>query len=98
TCKPEYHYWSVPADPGLYQELVSNSYQVQEQPNQTASATGTQAIAYNIPQNQYLVALHLNASDNNGAAVPMSFKNGGTKGLQKFVIQYNAGGVIPVNR
>jgi hypothetical protein len=54
TCKPTYKYWSVPADPGLYQELVSNSYQVQEQPTNTAAATGTEALTYNIPQNQYL--------------------------------------------
>lgn len=97
TCKPTYKFWSVPADPGLYQELVSNSYQVQEQPNNTASATGTTALLYNIPQNQYLVALHLNATDNGGVAVPMSFKSGGTQGISRFLIQYNAGGVIPVN-
>lgn len=87
----QYDFWSVPSDPGLYQEMVSNSYQVQEQVNQTISATGTQAFVYNIPQNMFLIALHIIARDGSTTQVPLPFN-----GLGKRYLQYNAGSVLPV--
>jgi hypothetical protein len=69
--------------------MVTNSYQVQEQTNLTFAATGVEALSYNIPQNQYLVAAHIVARDNNGAAL--------TPAAISFArVKYNAGGVIPV--
>jgi hypothetical protein len=99
TVKPVYRFWSVPSDAGLYQEMVSNSYQVIEQPGISVGSTGANALTYNIPQNQYLVAAHINAFDGTTgkAAVPMNFKTGGTQGFTALRLQYNAGSVIPVN-
>jgi len=91
TIKSTYQFWSVPSDPGLYQEMVQNSYQVQEQTGLSIAATGPTGLIYNVPQNQYLVAAHILANDNNGAFMTPDF-------LSRVALQYNAGGVIPVNR
>jgi len=91
TISSTYDFWSVPSDPGLYQEMVFNSYQVQEQTNLTVSATGSGALVYNIPQNQYLVAAHIWSFDSAGNLLPAD-----VGGLSFLKLQYNAGGVIPV--
>jgi uncharacterized membrane protein len=91
TITSTYDFWSVPPDPGLYQEMVMNSYQVQEQPNLTVAATGAGALVYNIPQNQYLVAAHIWAFDSQGNLLPAD-----VGGLPFLKVQYNAGGVIPI--
>lgn len=93
TVNSTYYYMSVPADPGLYQEMVFNSYQVQEQTNLTVGATGAGALSYDIPQNQYLVAAHLTLFDSAGNLLPV-----GGGGLSVVRLQYNAGAVIPVQK
>lgn len=87
----QYDFWSVPSDPGLYQEMVSNSYQVQEQVNQTVNAVGTQAFNYPIPQNMFLTTLHIIARDGTTTQQPLPWN-----GLGKRYLQYNAGSVVPV--
>ncbi len=91
TISSTYDFWSVPADAQLYQEMVMNSYQVQEQTNLTVASTGAQALVYNIPQNQYLIAAHLWVFDSAGNLIPAD-----VGGLSFLKLQYNAGGVIPV--
>lgn len=91
TISSTYDFWSVPPDAALYQEMVMNSYQVQEQTNLTVSATGAGALVYNIPQNQYLVGSHLWVFDSQGNLIPAD-----VGGLPLLKLQYNAGGVIPV--
>src|SRR6266567_3366313 len=59
TVTSTYDFWSVPSDPGLYQEMVQNSYQVQQQQSVGVAVTGPAALTYNIPQNQFMVAAHL---------------------------------------
>jgi len=93
TVSSTYDFMSVPADQGLYQEMVFNSYQVQEQTNLTVNATGAGALSYDIPQNQYLVAAHMTLFDSAGNLVPV-----GDAGLSLLKLQYNAGGVIPVQQ
>src|SRR5216683_3305997 len=66
TVTSTYDFWSVPSDPGLYQEMVQNSYQVQQQQSLAVSVTGAAALIYNIPQNQFLVAAHIWAFDTQG--------------------------------
>ena len=85
----EYDFWSIPSDPNLYADLVGNSYQVQQQLNQTISATGPTALQYNVPQNQFLIAAHIIASDGNGAFLPFT-------ALENRKLIYNAGSIIPV--
>lgn len=93
TVSSTYYYMSVPSDAGLYQEMVFNSYQVQEQTNLAVNAVGAGALAYDIPQNQYLVAAHLTLFDSQGNLLPV-----GSGGLSTVKLQYNAGGVIPVQK
>jgi hypothetical protein len=90
-CDMTYRFWSVPQDPALYQDMVQNSFQIQEQANLTVAATGSGALVYPVPQNQYLVAAHIWAYDNNNLLLPA-----GVGGLSRIVLQYNAGGIIPV--
>lgn len=98
TVQQLYHFWGIPSDPSVYQPLIENSYQVIEQKSLTASATGTAAISYNVPQNLYLAALHIFANDNNGA----NLNPGGgltpatSADFTRLAIQYNAGSVVPV--
>lgn len=91
TISSTYDFWSVPPDAGLYQDMVTNSYQVQEQTNLTVSATGAQALVYNIPQNQYLIVAHIWTFDSQGNLLPAD-----VGGLSFLKLQYNAGGVIPI--
>jgi hypothetical protein len=91
TNNSTYRFWSVPADPRLYAAMVSNSYQVLQAPGNTFSAVGVGAITYNVPQNNYLTALHLIAADStSNFLVPLT----GYLGRR---LAYNAGSVIPVN-
>lgn len=89
-----YRFWSVPSNPALYAPMVQNSYQVLEQAANIANATGSFAATYNLPQNNYLTALHIVAQDSSAGpnwVVPSTtFTN--------FRLQYNAGSVIPVQR
>jgi hypothetical protein len=93
-----YHFWGIPSDPAVYQPLIENSYQVIEQKTLTASATGTAAITYNVPQNLYLAALHIWANDNNGANLtpPGGLTPATLTDFTRLAIQYNAGSVVPV--
>lgn len=85
-----YHFWGIPSDPNVYKPLIENSYQVIEAKSMTASATGTAAITYNIPQNAYILALHTWAKDTNGVPlVPAT-------AFSRLALQYNAGSVVPV--
>lgn len=98
TVQQLYHFWGIPSDPSVYQPLIENSYQVIEQKTLTASATGTAAITYNIPQNLYGAAFHIFANDNNGANLN---PNGGltpttAADFTRLAIQYNAGSVVPI--
>lgn len=108
TTKTFYDFASVPSDPSLYTAIVSNSYQVTEQPN-ILGAAGPAGIQYNIPQNQYLVALHSHTVDGTGTPVMFSdgvigsqteeftnYASNAAYGTNKRVIQYNGGKVIPV--
>lgn len=84
-----YVFASVPSDPGLYLPMISNSYQIQEATNLVVTATGTLALLYNIPQNQFLIAAHVIGTDGNGAVLtPTS--------LGRLVLQYNGGSLTPV--
>ncbi|HZV49926.1 MAG TPA: hypothetical protein VFD49_09195 [Candidatus Dormibacteraeota bacterium] len=84
-----YEFWSIPPDPGLYQEMVTNSYQVQEATSLQANATGPGALVYPLPTNAYHLAAHLWLFDANGNPLPAT-------ALSKIVLQYNAGSVVPV--
>ncbi len=89
TINTNYEFWSVPADPALYQEMVQNSYQVQEATQLTVSAVGPGALSYNIPQNMYFLGGHIWAVDGTGAPLASA-------ALARLFIQYNAGSVIPI--
>ena len=91
TINSTYDFWSVPSDPGLYQEMVPNSYQVQQQKSISVAVTGPAALTYNIPQNQFLVAAHLWATDGNNAL--MAQDSGGITLLR---LVYNAQAIQPV--
>lgn len=91
TVTSTYDFWSVPGDPGLYQEMVQNSYQVQQQQSLAVSVNGPAALTYNIPQNQFMVAAHIWAFDSQGNLLPQDI--GGITLLQ---LLYNAGSVRPV--
>ncbi|HXJ28220.1 MAG TPA: hypothetical protein VNH17_21060 [Streptosporangiaceae bacterium] len=91
TVTSTYDFWSVPGDPGLYQEMVQNSYQVQQQQSLAVAVTGPAALTYNIPQNQFMVAAHIWAFDSQGNLLPAD--SGGISLLQ---LLYNAGSVRPV--
>lgn len=98
TVQQLYCFWGIPSDPSLYQPLIENSYQVIESKGLTASATGSTALQFNVPQNLYLAAAHIFANDNNGANLN---PNGGfllatTPDISRLAVQYNAGSVIPV--
>jgi len=91
TVNTTYDFCSVPSDPALYTDMVQNSFQIQQAQNLTADATGAEALTYDIPQNNYLVALHVNAYDGNGASLqPQS--------IDPLRLEYNAGGIKPIVR
>lgn len=91
TVNSTYDFWSVPGDPGLYQEMVQNSYQVQQQQSIAVPVTGPAALTYNVPQNQFLVAAHLWGFDNNGALIPAD-----SGGITLLRIVYNAQAIQPI--
>lgn len=88
TVKSQYGFWSIPSNPQLYLPLISNSYQVMEQPSIALSTTGTEALVYDIPENVYLIALHVLGYDSAGTPWP-------TNTLSKVIVNYNAGVVTP---
>lgn len=92
----QYFFASVPGDQTLYQDMVVNSYQVQQQRSVSFAATGTQAWVYNIPQNLFLTAAHTVWRDSTGAPINMN-PSAVTGGLvSQLSIQYNGGSIIPV--
>lgn len=85
----QYDFWNVPTDAALYQAMIANSYQVQEQTGLAVNTTGPAALVYNLPINQYITALHLTMYDGNKAPLAVG-------GLSNVYIKYNAGGIVPV--
>lgn len=94
TADATYEFASVPANAALYQPMITNSYQTIEASNNTASATGSGALKYDIPKNIYLVAAHLIGQDSLGAVL----QGYNSAGLGKLQLQYNAGSVVPVTQ
>ncbi len=94
NAQTEYDFWAVPSDPALYADMVSNSYQVLQQPGVTAAATGLLAWSYPLPQNQFAVATHLVGFDGNGNYLVNS---PAASALSRLVLNYNGGGVTPVS-
>jgi len=92
TVTSTYDFWSVPSDQGLYQEMVQNSYQVQQQQSIAVAVTGPAALIYNIPQNQFMVAAHLWGFDTQGNLVPAD-----VGGLNLLRLVYNAQSIQPVS-
>lgn len=84
-----YDFWSVPNNAQLYAPMVNNSYQVQEQKNMTVNATGSEAMTYDFPQNQFLVAAHILGRDGNNN--PLAWN-----ALPLARIVYNGSSIIPV--
>jgi hypothetical protein len=93
TIKSTYKFWAVPTNPALYAPLVQNSFQINEQTSITTQSGGSGAFTYDIPQNTYLIAMHLFTRGTNGA---YTVENTSLAGLTKAQIQYNGGSVIPV--
>jgi hypothetical protein len=91
TVTSTYDFWSVPSDPGLYQEMVQNSYQVQQQQSVAVSVTGAAALTYNIPQNQFMVAAHLWGFDTQGNLIAAD-----AGGITILRLSYNAQSISPV--
>jgi hypothetical protein len=91
TVTSTYDFWSVPGDSGLYQEMVQNSYQVQQQQSLAVAVTGAAALSYNVPQNQFMVAAHIWGFDSQGNLLP---QDAGAISLLQLL--YNAGSVRPV--
>lgn len=89
TVKTTYKFWSVPSNPALYTDMISNSYQVLEQPKNALNSNGQGALAYNIPSNQFLTAMHLLVNDSNG-----NYPEADTL-FNRFTLQYNGGSIIP---
>lgn len=64
-----YEFASVPPDQTLYNDMVVNSYQVQQQRSVQAGGTGVQGWVYNVPQNLFAVALHAVFRDGNNQSI-----------------------------
>lgn len=71
--QPTYNFWSIPLpnDPRLYGYLVSHSYMLLSQPANVLNKTGAEALAYNMPNNYYLLALLFTLRDGAGDLVDM---------------------------
>ena len=93
TADTTYEFASVPPDAALYQALVTNSFQQQEQSSFVVSSTGSEAWSYPIPTNNYLVALHNIGVDGNGAALN-GYDDVNGLGLLKLV--YAGATILPV--
>lgn len=90
TVQSLYEFWSVPPDPGLYNDMVVNSFQIQQNDGIAIASNGAGAFAYNIPQNMLLVAAHVaNIADAN------KYLLGGNV-FNPLQVQYNGGSVIAV--
>lgn len=64
-----YDFWSVPANPALYQPLILNSFQIIEQPGNTFATSGPAALKYQFPLNSYLLAAQFTIRDKDGKLV-----------------------------
>lgn len=91
TIDTTYEFATVPNNPALYQAMIQNSYQLQQQNGLTVNATGAEALDYTLPTKQYLTALHILAVDGNGA--PLGFAD-----LSKLQLQYGGGVIHPMTR
>ena len=87
--KTMYDFWNIPSDATLYQDMVTNSYQVQEQKGLSVTGTGSAALTYNLPINQFITALHTLCYDGNGNPAAVGW-------YSTAYVKYNAGGVTPV--
>jgi hypothetical protein len=87
TVSTQYDFWSIPADPALYIDLIANSYQVQEQKGLKINGTGPSALIYDLPINQFLTALHILAYDGNGNPAALGWDT-------NLYVKYNAGGIV----
>ena len=90
TISGRYKFWSVPSNQALFAEMVSNSYQIQEASGVQIPATGNDAFKYDLPQNCYFGAAHMQFVDGNGAFIAFD-------DISPLKVEYNAGSVIPVN-
>ncbi len=92
TVTSTYDFWSVPTDQGLYQEMVQNSYQVQQQQSIGVAVTGPAALIYNVPQNQFMIAAHIWGFDTQGNLLPQD-----VGGINLLRLVYNAQSIQPVS-
>ncbi len=90
TINGRYRFWSVPSNQTLFAEMVSNSYQIQEATNVQIAGNGNDGFKYDLPQNCYFGAAHMQFVDGNGAFVAFG-------DVSPIKVEYNAGSVIPVN-
>jgi hypothetical protein len=71
VCQPTYNFWAIPSpnDARLYSFLVSHSYMLLSQPNNSLNKTGQESLQFNIPNNFYLLSILATLRDGNGALV-----------------------------
>lgn len=89
TVNSSYDFWSVPSDPSLYADMISNAYNCLSVPALTAQGTGAQALKYDIPQNELVTALHMIATDTNGDYVD------GYNAFPRVQLKYGGGTLTP---
>lgn len=88
-----YEFASVPPDQTLYNDMVVNSYQVQEQRATPITATGVDGWVYNIPQNLFLTAAHMFFLDSNNQIINTQPSSAN---IPQISLVYNGGSIIPV--
>lgn len=88
-----YEFASVPPDQTLYNDMVVNSYQVQQQRSVAAGGTGVQAWVYNVPQNLFLVAAHTVFRDGNNQSIDARPV---TANFPNYQLVYNGNSIQPV--
>lgn len=88
-----YYFASVPPDQALYNDMVTNSYQVQQQRSVAAGGTGTQAWVYNVPQNLFLTGAHVVFRDGNNQSIDTRPV---TANFANFQVVYNGNSIQPV--
>lgn len=89
TVTPTQNFWTVPANPALYQSLVANSFQIVELPNNPINNTGVDAIKYIAQLETYLLRTWFIMRDSNGDLLT-TLKNI----INNVKVYYNA--VVPV--
>lgn len=90
TINSEYHYWSTPDNPAVYQDFVNQIYVVNENSNLNVQNSGVQAFQYPLPLSQYVTALHTLWTDTNGDAVDI-FHN-----VANMQLTLGMGTIVPV--